>query len=218
MKYIYCKICSDLIQLRNKFKHCKCGNVCGKYLSDNSRVEVAFYYPDMGLIGGISNRFFMCDEPYVPQKDGGYFGRQESAITKIPHTDTDNNIIIKDWKTFFMTNDTFKLKFIYYNGMLSTIVKKVIHKHRKQYSRCISKGDEVDFISHISGKKYRIGILEDDSKYGTGYVNEIIDGESYTRNGGLVTTKPYYTTYEIFELQHIEHAWNGSKWIRDDDT
>ena len=110
MKYIFCRICGDLIQLRRKFRHCKCGNVCGKYLSDDSVVEVAVYYSAFGLIGGISNRFLLCDELYVPSRDGGYFDKQESAITKIPHTDDNNNVIVKEWDSFFRKNDKIKIK------------------------------------------------------------------------------------------------------------
>ncbi len=66
-----------------------------------------------------------------------------------------------------------------------------------------------------SGKRYRIGINDIGPVYGTAYVNEIINGESYTRNAGLIATKEFYTPLEIFELQHIEYIWNGSEWIRE---
>jgi hypothetical protein len=215
MKYIFCKICHSVVQLTEKFRRCRCGNAIGKYLSDNSTVEVAFYCPDYGFVGGISNRYFQCDEPYVPDKDGGYFAKQGSAITKIPLNEDSNDVIVRDWKPFFIKNDIFRIKYIMLKFWLDKFGLKNALKLRQKYSRHISKGDEVDFISLYSGKTYRIGINDLGPEYGTAYVNEIIDGESYTRNVGLIAKKQYYSPLEIFELQHIEYTWNGSGWIRE---
>jgi len=132
MKLIYCKVCKDVIQLRGQFKHCKCGNVAGKFLKDNSRVEVAFYQERLGRVIGISNKYLFCDKRYNSKIDGGYFAKQKSFITKIPLHEDGNDIIVTNCKTFWNKN----LRFIHwkiYKFMLNKVYLKVYLNKKEKY-------------------------------------------------------------------------------------
>ena len=128
MKLLFCKICNHLVQLENDIKQCKCGNVIGRYLPDDSTIEMSFLYGNFVQIIGISNRYLFSDSEYSPSRDGGFFAEQNSAITKIPLEEADD-VKIKHWDDYLEENGlslTYQM-----NSISEQMAKRIIQDDRK---------------------------------------------------------------------------------------
>ena len=65
-------------------KRCNCGNVCGRYLSNNSNIGVHVLYPEYARIVSISTHFLIEDADYdefnLPNLKGSYFDQKKSHV------------------------------------------------------------------------------------------------------------------------------------------
>lgn len=99
MKLLYCDVCHELIQLRNELRSCYCGSQIGRYLKNNSTVEIASKYLGDAKLVGVSNNFLLDGISNDPVADGGFFAKQKSNITIIPFKKKAKDVKYGDWDT-----------------------------------------------------------------------------------------------------------------------
>ena len=84
MKLLFCKICGDLLGMKEWMKRCNCGNVCGRYLSNDSDIGVHVLHSEYARIVSISTHFLFGDANYnefdLPGLKGTYFDQKRSLV------------------------------------------------------------------------------------------------------------------------------------------
>ena len=84
MKLLFCIICGDLFGMKEWMKRCYCGNICGRYLSNNSDIGIHVLHPEYARIVSISSHFLMevadCDEFDWPNLKDTYFDKKRSHV------------------------------------------------------------------------------------------------------------------------------------------
>lgn len=83
-KLLFCKICGSIVQTGNDITHCRCGNVAGFYLNNDSDIAVYAVEPGHARILAISTHFLAekCAHDFfdLPYLRGTYFDQDKSHI------------------------------------------------------------------------------------------------------------------------------------------
>ena len=87
MKLLFCRKCGQIVQLTAaNFRSCRCGNVTGKYKTDQNSIEIDIKNRLEARIIGINNAFLFRDEPPSwdsPIYEDTLFREQKSHIVAI---------------------------------------------------------------------------------------------------------------------------------------
>jgi len=83
-KLLFCKICGSIVQIGNDIARCRCSNVSGFYLNNDSDIAVYAVKPEHARILAISSHFLAekCAHDFfdLPYLRGTYFDQDKSHV------------------------------------------------------------------------------------------------------------------------------------------